>query len=259
MDPQQRLLLEVAWEALEARRACARRARGQPHRRVRRHRRNRLHAARLKRGDLAALDAYAGTGKCAQRRGGPALVRARSAGAEPGGRHGVLVVARRGAPRLPEPAQRRVPAGARRRREPDPVARELDHVLARARMLAADGRCKTFDAAADGYVRGEGCGVVVLKRLSDAVADGDRVLAVHPRVGGEPGRAQQRPDGAERAGAGSGDARGAGARRAWRRRTVQLRRGARHGHAARRSDRGAGAAAAVLRARPAERRCASAR
>jgi 3-oxoacyl-(acyl-carrier-protein) synthase/acyl carrier protein len=48
----------------------------------------------------------------------------------------------------------------------------------RARMLATDGRCKTFDGAADGYVRGEGAGVVVLKRLSDAQADGDRVLAV---------------------------------------------------------------------------------
>ena len=51
-------------------------------------------------------------------------------------------------------------------------------ILSQMRALAADGRCKTFDASADGYGRGEGCGVVVLKRLSDAVADGDNILGL---------------------------------------------------------------------------------
>ncbi|MBI9089234.1 MAG: KR domain-containing protein [Desulfobacterium sp.] len=48
----------------------------------------------------------------------------------------------------------------------------------KAGLLSPDGRCKTFDDAADGYGRGEGCGVLVLKRLGDALADGDLVLAL---------------------------------------------------------------------------------
>ncbi|WP_111977550.1 SDR family NAD(P)-dependent oxidoreductase [Algibacillus agarilyticus] len=50
--------------------------------------------------------------------------------------------------------------------------------FSKAKMLAPDGRCKTFDASADGYARGEGGGVIVLKRLSDAEQNGDNILAV---------------------------------------------------------------------------------
>lgn len=58
------------------------------------------------------------------------------------------------------------------------ISPEINIAFSKAGMMAPDGRCKTFDAAADGYVRGEGCAVVVLKRLADALADGDQVLAV---------------------------------------------------------------------------------
>ena len=50
--------------------------------------------------------------------------------------------------------------------------------LSKAHMMAPDGRCKTFEASANGFVRGEGCGIVVLKRWRDAIADGDNVLAL---------------------------------------------------------------------------------
>jgi acyl transferase domain-containing protein len=55
---------------------------------------------------------------------------------------------------------------------------ELYVGLSKLGSLASDGVCKAFDENADGYVRGEGCGVVLLKRLSDAQKDGDAILAV---------------------------------------------------------------------------------
>lgn len=51
-------------------------------------------------------------------------------------------------------------------------------LLSKTQALSPDGRCKTFDARANGFVRGEGCGILVLKRLSDAERDGDTILAL---------------------------------------------------------------------------------
>ncbi|MFF3208988.1 type I polyketide synthase, partial [Streptomyces sp. NPDC002962] len=55
---------------------------------------------------------------------------------------------------------------------------EISVFMSRIGAISPSGRCRPFDAEADGIVRGEGCGVVVLKRLADALADGDRVHAV---------------------------------------------------------------------------------
>src|SRR5690606_6203552 len=64
-------------------------------------------------------------------------------------------------------------------------------IFSTARMLSSDGRCKTFDADANGYVRGEGVGMVYLKRLSDALRDNDNILALIRGVGtNQDGRSQ---------------------------------------------------------------------
>ena len=58
------------------------------------------------------------------------------------------------------------------------LAPDMTINFSQAGMMSPVGRCKTFDASADGYVRGEGCGVVVLKKLADATADGDVNMGV---------------------------------------------------------------------------------
>lgn len=55
---------------------------------------------------------------------------------------------------------------------------ETTIAFSKARMLSPEGVCRPFDSRANGYVRGEGCGLVLLKRLADAERDGDNILAV---------------------------------------------------------------------------------
>jgi acyl transferase domain-containing protein len=58
------------------------------------------------------------------------------------------------------------------------IAPEVTIILSQGGLMSPDGRCKAFDASANGYVRSEGCGMLVLKRLADAERDGDEVLAL---------------------------------------------------------------------------------
>jgi 3-oxoacyl-[acyl-carrier-protein] synthase II len=58
------------------------------------------------------------------------------------------------------------------------ISSEVSINFTKAKMLSPDGRCQTFDDRANGFVRSEGCGVIILKRLGDAIEEGDRILAV---------------------------------------------------------------------------------
>lgn len=177
MDPQQRLLLEVAWEAFEDAAVSPEQASGTATGVFVGINSMDYAALQLQRADIEKIDAYSlsGTahsiaaGRLAYVLGlqGPAIAVDTACSSS-------LVAVHLACQSLRNDECRTAIAGG-----VQITLSPLNSVVfSKLRMLAADGRCKAFDARGDGFVEGEGCGVVILKRLSDALADGDRVLAV---------------------------------------------------------------------------------
>jgi acyl transferase domain-containing protein/acyl carrier protein len=176
MDPQQRLLLEVTWEALE-------KANISPHALARTRTGVYVgasaneYAGLLKAAGLEAIDVHFTTGNALNAIAGrvafslglegPALVIDTACSSSLVAIHQACQALRTGECDLA------LAGGVNLLLSPEAMV-----ATCRARMLAPDGRCKTFDAAANGYVRSEGCGMLVLKRLQDAEQDGDTVLAM---------------------------------------------------------------------------------
>jgi acyl transferase domain-containing protein/thioesterase domain-containing protein/acyl carrier protein len=175
MDPQQRLLMETAWEALEDAGIAPDTLAGS---------RTGVYVG-ISAGDYAALqladarwaDAYAGSGNAfsiaANRISYFLDLRGPSMAIDTACSSSLVALHQACAGLASGESSLALAAGVNLLLRP-----EITVAFSQARMMAADGRCKTFDAAADGYVRGEGCGVVVLKPLSRALADGDRIHAV---------------------------------------------------------------------------------
>jgi acyl transferase domain-containing protein/acyl carrier protein len=175
MDPQQRLLLEVAWEALQDAGQVAEAIAG-------------TQAGvfigisnndygRIQFGDLRRIDAYAGTGNAlsiaANRISYLLDLRGPSIAVDTACSSSLVAV---------HLACRSLWSGESNLALAGGVNLILSPAItinfSKAGVMAPDGRCKTFDARADGYVRSEGAGVVVLKPLSKALADADPIYAV---------------------------------------------------------------------------------
>ncbi len=176
MDPQQRLLLEVSWEALEHAGQAPDRLHGSNTGVFVGISTNEYLQLQIKAG-ASRLDAHAGTGGAVSVAAGrlsyslglqgPALAVDTACSSSLVAVHLACQSLQRGE------CDMALAGGVNLT-----LAPEANVILSRARMLSPEGRCKTFDASADGYVRGEGCGVIVLKRLAEAEQAGDRVLAV---------------------------------------------------------------------------------
>ncbi len=175
MDPQQRLLLEVAWEALEHA--------GIPPNSLRRSQTGVFAGSCLSEygaiasTDLSQVDVWSNTGGAmsiiANRLSYFLDLRGPSVAVDTACSSSLVAIHLACQSLRTQDSHLAIAAGVNLLLSPA-VFRGFDQVGA----LSPTGNCRAFDAAADGFVRGEGAGVVVLKRLTDAQRDGDRVLAV---------------------------------------------------------------------------------
>ena len=175
MDPQQRLLLEVTWEALEDAGQAAETLTGSQTGVFVGISNNDY--GRNQFGDLSRIDAYAGTGNAlsiaANRISylldfrGPSIAIDTACSSSLVSVHLACTSLRNGESTLA------LAGGVNLILSP-----AITMNFTKAGVMAPDGRCKTFDAGANGYVRSEGAGLVVLKPLSRALADGDTIYAV---------------------------------------------------------------------------------
>ncbi len=175
MDPQQRLLLEVAYEALEHA--------GIPSTALRQSKAGVFAGAclgeygYLASADLSRIDAFSGTGGAlsviANRLSYVLDLRGPSVAIDTACSSSLVAVHMACQSLRTAESDLAVAAGVNLLLSPA-VTRSFDQ----AEVMSPTGRCRPFDAGADGFVRAEGCGVAVLKRLDDALRAGDRVLAV---------------------------------------------------------------------------------
>ncbi|MBV9708102.1 MAG: acyltransferase domain-containing protein, partial [Chloroflexi bacterium] len=175
MDPQQRLLLEVAWEALEnAGQAPEKLAGSQTGVFIGISNND---YARVQFSDLSLIDAYAGTGNAysiaANRLSYVLDLRGPSVAVDTACSSSLVTVHLACQSLRNGECDLALAGGVNLILTP-----ELTITLSQARMMSSAGRCKTFDEDADGYVRSEGCGMVILKPLSAARRDGDTILAL---------------------------------------------------------------------------------
>jgi acyl transferase domain-containing protein len=177
LDPQQRLLLEVAWEALEHAGIAPDRLRGSSTGVFVGMSTHDYSGLQLHAGELDRLGAYDGTGNALSAGAGrlsyffdwrgPSLTVDTACSSSLVAAHLACRSLRAGESSLA------LAGGVNLVLSP-----ELSVAFTKAGMLSPDSRCRSFDASANGFVRAEGCGFVVLRRLSDALAAGDTVLAV---------------------------------------------------------------------------------